>query len=497
MQTLLSSEQMRNADDYTIAQQQISSIDLMERAAAAFVRAFILHVPNLQTRISIFCGKGNNGGDGLVITRLLYQQGYPDLQVFIANFSDKASPDFIQNERRLQETGLVAKTLVEPGQFQNLQTEVIIDALLGSGLNQPLSGKFLSLVQQINALNKKIYAVDVPTGFFADGAMPLTYEGIQAYLTICFQRPKPNFFFPESAKATDRFEVVDIGLEETFIEEQQGEFLLVGVDDIKALHQPRKSFSHKGSFGHALLIAGDTNTMGAAILNAKGCLYAGAGLTTLSIPASGLSTLNTAIPEVMYLDRADIREKNMAKYHAIGMGSGLGTSTAAKALLELVLDLHRPLVLDADALNLMANYPALRHNLAPGCILTPHVKEFDRLFGEHLSWYDRLATARVQAQRLKCVIVLKNRYTFIVDGGKQVYINPTGNPGMAQGGMGDVLTGVLTAFMAQGKTALESALLACYFHGKAGDDLADDHYNVTASQVAENIPLITRHLICS
>ena len=497
MQTLLSSEQMRKADDFTIAQQQISSIDLMERAATAFVRAFILHVPNRQTRISIFCGKGNNGGDGLAIARLLYQQGYPDLQVFIANFLDKASPDFIQNEKRLQETGLVAKTLVEPGQVQNLQTEVIIDALLGSGLNQPLSGKFLSLVQQINALNKKIYAVDVPTGFFADGAMPLTYEGIQAYLTICFQRPKPNFFFPESAKATDRFEVVDIGLDEANMEQQQGEFLLVGVDDIKALHQPRKAFSHKGTYGHALLIAGDTNTMGAAILNAKGCLYAGVGLTTLSIPASGLSTLNTALPEVMYLDRADIREKNMAKYHAIGMGSGLGSTTTSKTLLEQILDLHRPLVLDADALTLMANYPALRHKLAPGSILTPHVKEFDRLFGEHLSWYDRLATARIQAQRLKCVIVLKNRYTFIVDGGKQVYINPTGNPGMAQGGMGDVLTGVLTAFTAQGKTALESALLACYLHGKAGDDLAADHFNVTASQVAENIPLITRHLICS
>ena len=246
-----------------------------------------------------------------------------------------------------------------------------------------------------------------------------------------------------------------------------------------------------------MLIAGDTNTMGAAILNAKGCLYAGAGLTTLSVPVSGLSTLNTVLPEVMFLDRADLSEKNLIKYSAIGMGSGLGSTATSKILLEQVLDLNRPLVLDADALNLMASYPALLHKLAPGAILTPHVKEFDRLFGEHLSWYDRLLTARIQAQRLECVIILKNRYTFISDGGKQVYINPTGNPGMAQGGMGDVLTGVLTAFMAQGKTALQSAMLSCYLHGKAGDDLAADHFNVTASQVAENIPLITRHLICS
>ena len=495
MQTLLSSEQMRKVDEFTIAEQQISSVDLMERAAEAFVRAFIPHEPNCQTRISIFCGKGNNGGDGLAIARLLYNQGYTALQVFIADFSAKESRDFTENHKRLQETGLVIKHLTEPEQALHLQTDVVIDALLGSGLNQPLSGNFLSLVDLINALGKQTYAVDVPTGFLADGATPVHYEGILAQLTICFQRPKPNFFFPESADATEKFEVVDIGLDESFIEQQQGEFLLIEVDDIKAMLKPRKSFSHKGTYGHALLVAGETNTMGAAILNAKGCIYAGAGLTTLSVPSTGLSTLNTALPEVMYHDRSDIREKNLTKYNAIGIGSGLGNTTTAKTLLEQVLDLNHPLVVDADALNLMASYPALRHKLAPGSILTPHVKEFDRLFGEHLTWYDRLLTARIQADKLQCVIILKNRYTFIVDGGKQVYINPTGNPGMAQGGMGDVLTGVLTAFMAQGKTALESAILSCYLHGKAGDDLAADHFNVTASQVAENIPLITRHLI--
>jgi hydroxyethylthiazole kinase-like uncharacterized protein yjeF len=496
MQTLLTSSQMRKADEYTIVNKPIASVDLMERAAEAFISAFILHEPNCQTKISIFCGKGNNGGDGLAIARLLYSKGYNALEVFIADFSVKASEDFMENHKRLQETNVVIKHLVDPDQVQGLQTEVIIDALLGSGLNQPLSGKFLSLVELINAMNKKTYAVDVPTGFFADGATPLIYEGIQAYLTITFQRPKPNFFFPESAYATERFEVVDIGLDETYIEQQQGEYLLVGVEDIKALIKPRKAFSHKGIYGHALLIAGDINTMGAAILNAKGCLFAGAGLTTLSVPASGLSTLNAVLPEVMYLDREDISEKNLTKYNAIGIGSGLGSTTTAKTLFEQVLDLHRPLVLDADALNLMAGYPALLHKLAPGSILTPHRKEFDRMFGEHLSWYDRLLTARIQAQRLQCVIILKNRYTFIIDGGNRVYINPTGNPGMAQGGMGDVLTGVLTAFMAHGKSALDSAILSCYLHGKAGDDLVVDHFNVTASQVAENIPLITRHLIC-
>jgi len=497
MQTLLSSEQMRKADEFTIAQQQIDSVDLMERAGEAFVRAFMIKEQDCSKRIMIFCGKGNNGGDGLAIARLLYQKGYTALKVFVADFSPKESSDFSANYERLEKLGLPIIHLTDSEQFTSHQTDVIIDALLGTGLNQSLSGKFLGLVQLINKLNKKIYAVDVPTGFFADGAMPVVYEGIRASVTICFQRPKPNFFFPESEKATETFEVVDIGLDEEFLEQQAGEFHLIGVEDMKELLKPRKPFSHKGTYGHALLIAGDVNTMGAAILNAKGCLYAGAGLTTLSIPSAGLSTLNTALPEVMYLDRAEINEKHLAKYHAIGMGSGLGATAPEKILLEQLLDMRLPLVLDADALNLIANYPALRHKLAPGSILTPHVKEFDRLFGDHLSWYDRLLTARIQAEKLQCVIILKNRYTFIVDTEKQVYINPTGNPAMAQGGMGDVLTGVLTAFMAQGKTALASAMLACYLHGKSGDDLAVDHFNVTASQVAENIPLITRHLICS
>ncbi|WP_432710026.1 NAD(P)H-hydrate epimerase [Pedobacter sp.] len=265
MQTLLSSEQMRMADEFTIAEQKIASVDLMERAAEAFIRAFIPYEPNCQTRISVFCGKGNNGGDGLAIARLLYYRGYPNLQVFIADFSAKESNDFTENYKRLLETGVEIKHLTEAEQALHLQTDVVIDAMLGSGLNQPLSGKFLSLVALMNALGKRTYSVDVPTGFFADGATPLTYDGIQAYLTISFQRPKPNFFFPESAKATERFEVVDIGLDEAFIERQQGEFQLITVDDIKTLLKPRKSFSHKGTYGHALLIAGDTNTMGAAI----------------------------------------------------------------------------------------------------------------------------------------------------------------------------------------------------------------------------------------
>ena len=495
MQTLLTAVQMSAADGHTISNKPIASIDLMEKAAAAFVTAFLRDDLSKEKAIAVICGKGNNGGDGLAIARMLWQQGYPDLKVYVLGLFEKHSTDFSTNLARLQELPVEIVDIVAAEEITGLQPAIIIDAILGSGLNKPLAGELERVVHEINRLNKRVYAVDVPTGFFADGPLPAAYNGIKAYKTICFQRPKINFFFPESLKATEHFVVEEIGLDEEFIQSQNSPYLLVELADIKHILKPRKPFSHKGTYGHALLFAGATQTMGAAILNAKGCLYAGAGLTTLSIPESGLSTLNTALPEVMYADRKEVFHK-IDKYNAIAIGSGLGTSPAAVSLLEEVLRLNRALVLDADALNLLAAHQGLQELLSPGCVLTPHMKEFDNLFGQHATWHDRLETARQQAEKLQLVIVLKNEYTFIVSREGEVFINPTGNPGMAQGGMGDVLTGVITALLAQGLSAEQAAVAACYIHGISGDDLAVDHFNVTASQVAENIPKICRHIIC-
>ena len=494
MQTLLTAAQMKAADAYTIAAKPISSVDLMESAAEAFVAAFLREDISKEKAIAVFCGKGNNGGDGLAIARLLLNKGYKNLEVFVLNLFPKESPDFLANLWRLKEVSVGITELTEPEQISGLKADILIDAILGSGLNKPLEGKLEKVVQEINRLNKKVYAVDVPTGFYAEGVLPSPYNGISAYKTICFQRAKINFFFPESLAATAYFVVEDIGLDEQFIQSQNPTYQLVEILDIKHFIYPRKPFSHKGTYGHALLIAGAKQTMGAALLNAKGCLYAGAGLTTVSIPKSGLRTLNTALPEVMYADRNEVLEK-MEKYNAIGIGSGLGTSPAAKDIMQELLLLNKALVMDADALNLLAQYQGLQDLISPGSILTPHMKEFDHLFGAHASWYDRLETARIQAEKLQVVIVLKNRYSFIVSPEGMVYINPTGNPGMAQGGMGDVLTGVITAYVAQGFSAVHAAITACYIHGIAGDDLAVDHFNSTASQVAENIPKVVRHII--
>ena len=494
MQKLLTAAQMKTADAYTIDSKPISSVDLMESAAAAFVAAFLREDISKEKAIAVFCGKGNNGGDGLAIARKLFVEGYKNLQVFVLDLFPKQSPDFTANLGRLKELPVGMTEIKEPEEIIGLEAEVLIDAILGSGLNKPLEGKLEQVVQQLNKLNKKVYAVDVPTGFYAEGVLPSPYNGISAYKTICFQRPKINFFFPESLAATEHFVVEDIGLNEDFIQSQNSPYQLVEIQDIKRLLKPRKPFSHKGTYGHALLVAGAKQTMGAALLNAKGCLYAGAGLTTVSIPKSGLRTLNTALPEVMYADRNEVMEK-MEKYNAIGIGSGLGTSPAAKDLLQDLLLLKKAMVMDADALNLLAQHQGLHDLISPGSVLTPHMKEFDHLFGAHSCWFDRLETARVQAKKLQIVLVLKNQYTFILSPEGMVYINPTGNPGMAQGGMGDVLTGVITAYIAQGFPVVEAAIIGCYVHGVAGDDLAVDYFNCTASQVAENIPKVVRHII--
>lgn len=488
MQTLLTSAQMRSADQFTIIHKPIASIDLMEKAARAFVRCFLREEFNSHKSIAIFCGKGNNGGDGLAIAHLLLANGYDNIKVYVVNFGSKQSDDFAINLQRLDESRCKKVVLNEPSDLKQIKPDIIIDAILGSGLNKPLSGDYAVLVHFINKLKKRVYSVDIPTGFFAEGNLSNSYNGIKAYKTICFQRPKINFFFPESVLATEKYEVVDIELDEDFLERQDTEFYLTEEKDIRHMLKKRKLFSHKGTYGHALLIAGNTNTMGAALLASMACLHTGAGLTTACVPESGLTALNTALPEVMALPRAEyMRIEHPAKYQAIAIGPGLGFDAENERLLESLIMANRELIIDADALNILAERPDLIKKLPKNSILTPHLKEFDRLFGAHDSWWERVQTARKQAQSSQIVIVLKNQYTFVCLPSGKVHINPTGNPAMAQGGMGDVLTGIISALVAQKYPAADAAIVGCYIHGQTGDELAKEQFVVTASQLALNI----------
>ncbi|WP_316739739.1 NAD(P)H-hydrate dehydratase [Pedobacter aquatilis] len=485
MQTLLTSTQMRSADKFTISSTPIASIDLMENAARAFTRCFLKDEFDTNKNIAIFCDKGNNGGDGLAIAHNLLLNGYKNIKVYIVNFSDKESPDFTINFQRFNESGCKKVIINKPADLKNISADLIIDAILGSGLNRILSGDYLQLVHKINSFGKKVYAVDIPTGFFGEGSLPEEYQGIRAFKTISFERPKINFFFPESSFATGQFEVVHIGLDNDYIQKQESRFYLTEPQDIHKKIKPRKSFTHKGTYGHALIVAGDTNTMGAALLSCKACLHSGAGLTTACIPHSGLTALNTSLPEVMALDRTGISK--VENYSAIAIGPGLGKSAESERILEELISTNAPLVIDADALNILAERKDLLAKISKKSILTPHIKEFDRIFGQHQNWWDRVETAMKRAAELDIIIILKNQFTFICAPNEKVYINPTGNPAMAQGGMGDVLTGIIVALVAQKYSPLDASILACYLHGKAGDSLAMEKAIVTASEVAARI----------
>ena len=498
MLQLLTSKQTRLADAYTISSKQISSLQLMERASEAFTDAFEEEISDKNTKISFYCGTGNNGGDGLAIARILKKRGFENISVRIARFQKSESPDFVSNLRRLKDTKIPVTDILGNDSIPYEEADVIVDALLGSGLNKPLEGDLEQLVVHINQLHRTVIAVDIPTGLPAEGKIDTKSAMVKASLCISFQRPKINFFFPESELVLDRFKVVGIGLDEEFIQSQAGPWKLIEERDIRQGIKPRKVFSHKGSFGHALIVAGGKNTLGAALLCADACLHSGAGLTSASTPADGLTALNTYVPEVMFLDRKELLNSAISnKYSSIAIGPGLGSDQQSLEVLKHILE-HSgcPMVIDADGLNILASNPELLTKLPSNCILTPHVKEFDRLFGKSECWWDRINLAIKKAQELDVVIVLKNRYTFIFCTQGNIFINPTGNPAMAVGGTGDVLTGMISAFQAQGYNAEEASILAIYLHGAAGDSLKEMN-SIPPRYIIEKLPFLIGSLSAS
>ena len=494
MQPLLNAQQIHDADTYTIAHEPISSLDLMERAAKAFEKAFTARYGDIEKSVAIYCGTGNNGGDGLVIARLLADYGFERVDVKIARFSEKASADFNANLQRLKKTGVPIKEFKMVTELADEPADLIIDALLGNGLNKPLTGEYAQLVQQINNWDKTVIAVDVPTGFYSEGEIDPYAIVIKADLAITFQQPKINFLLPESKYAIKNWVAVDIGIDQDFTQQLNSPYQYLEEADIKKILKPRERFSNKGTYGHALIVAGQPETMGAALLSSSACVQAGAGLTTACIPQSGLIALNGYMPEIMAIVRDGDMQPTIdwAKFSTMGIGPGLGKDDNALALLtDILTNYTRPVVIDADALNMLATHKQLWACMPKGSVLTPHMKEFDRLFGEHKSWWQRLQTAMQKAKELQIHIVLKNDYTIIASPGEKVYFNPSGNAAMATGGMGDVLTGIITALLAQKYPPLEACLAGVYLHGKAGDDLAlpGKLWVVLPDKVAAQVPV--------
>lgn len=464
---ILSADQIRKWDEFTILNEPVSSTDLMERAARRCSDWIAERFAG--RKIKIFCGKGNNGGDGLAIARQLAEKDiFAD--VYILEFGSLGTDDFQTNLSRLHSCPVNIHFIQHAGSFPVIdKTDVVIDALYGSGLNRPLEGLSAQLVHHINDSLAAAIAIDLPTGMYAD--KPATDNIIlKATDTLTFQQLKLCFLFPENENFFGDLHVLDVGLHPGFLTETSSTYELTDKAAIRKIYKPRKQFSHKGTYGHALIIAGEKGKMGAAVLCTRACLRTGAGLVTAMVPQQQFAIVQSAAPEAMALGQELLEAPDWSKYTTIGLGPGIGTGVDGTGLLEEVLThFNKPVVVDADGLNILSNNKELLLDLPPGSILTPHPKEFERLFGKVENHLERIQTAKQHAQKLFVYIIVKGHFSFVACPDGELYFNSTGNAGMATGGSGDVLTGVLTSLLAQGYLSKETCLLGMYLHGLAGD----------------------------
>ncbi len=490
---ILTTELIREADSYTIANEPIKSIDLMERAATRLFEWIMENYPN--NKFAIFVGPGNNGGDGLALARLL-ANNKNEVRVFEVNFTDKRSEDFIINYNRLKITGVKIEKISTEDDFPKLSdSEIVIDAIFGSGLSRPAKGLAAGIIQKINNGINPIVSIDVPSGLFAeDNSENCEYNIILADHTLTFQFPKLSFLFPENEIFVGNWYVLDIGLHPDFIKTVDSPYQLTELENIKPYIIPRTPFAHKGDFGHALLIAGSYGKMGACILAARAILRSGVGLLTVHVPSKGYGIIQTAVPEAMVSIDNDAKIftnlPRLNNFNAIGIGPGLGVhKTSHNAFLKL-LKTNLPLVIDADGLNLIAKNPEWIKLIPPDSILTPHPKEFDRLVGESFNSYERLQKQIKLAKEIKSVVIVKGHFTAIALPDGKVYFNTTGNPGMATGGSGDVLTGIILSLSAQGFLPEEAALTGVFIHGLAADMAVEtvSQTALTASDIIDYLP---------
>lgn len=469
------SNSIKHLDAYTIEHEPIDSIDLMERSAQSLTEA-IANKWDTKHPVAVFAGPGNNGGDALAVARILSRKGY-QMEAYLFNTKGKLSPDCQTNAELLKKIEEVKFSEITSQFAPPVLTDeyLVIDGLFGSGLNRPLSGGFAAVVKHINNSPATIISIDIPSGLMSEeNTLNNMNFIIHADVTLSLQLPKLAFLFAENKKFVGQWELIDIHLNKEGMEKEETPYEIMEPDDIRDLIKPRSTFDHKGTFGHALLIAGSKGMAGASILTAKACLRSGVGLLTIHAPQCNNCILQTTVPEAMVDLDADEGCFSVPiyanDYQAVGIGPGLGQNDKIEsALLEQLSDCQTPLVLDADALNILSQHRERLTHLPAGTILTPHPKEFERLVGKCQDTFMRLCKAKELAQVANLYIILKGANTAIITPEGKFFFNPTGNVGMATGGSGDVLTGVILALLAQGYTSEEAAKIGTFIHGLAGD----------------------------
>ena len=501
---IFTSKDIHEIDGATCEAQQITSLELMERAATAVAYEIMSQFLPSQ-RFVVMAGPGNNGGDALAVARLLIEHGYTKVEIFLFNVTGKLSYDCDEERKKLITIDGINFTEVVKGlNPPHLDSsDVVVDGLFGSGLSQPLNGGFKMISSYINDSGAYVISIDTPSGLFGEwNDHVVRKDVVHANQTLVFQIPRLSFFFEENNNLLGDWKLLDIELDEKKIKDKETDFILVESKNIRPLLKDRLPFSAKRDYGSVMLFAGSTGMMGAAIMSAKAALKSGAGLATVHSARLGLGIVQTAAPEVMFEpDKNEHFITDMRIHHAhqaIAVGPGIGTNEPTINALEALLKSGvNSLVLDADALNCIAKRPMLLTLLPDKTIITPHVGEFDRLFGVHYTGESRLRKAIEVARKYNIIIVLKGHYTMTVRPTGRVYINSTGNPGMATAGSGDILTGVISSFLAQGYKPEHAAIIGVFVHGMAGDLAAEElgEFGMTATDISNYCGRAIRSII--
>ncbi len=490
---IFTAEQIYNADKFTMEKQGISSDTLMERAATQIFEWMHTRLQGAKVKIHLFCGIGNNGGDGIALARHLLEHGY-DIAVHVVNYSEKRSKDFLINLDRLKERKVWPDFLDSDCEFPIIGREdIVVDAIFGIGLNRAPDSWVAKLIAHINSSMAFVLAVDIPSGLFMDQLPEDESAVVRANFVLSFQAPKLPFFLPETGVYLNQWELLDIGLDQEYLMNEPVSYEFIGKPEVLPMYRSRLKFSHKGTYGHALIIGGSYGKIGAVQLAAKACLTVGTGLVTAFVPECGYVPLQTSLPEIMVQtdDEDDLLTAIAFKVipKVIGIGMGMGTHKRTVDAFSQFLDTNEiPLVIDADGLNILAKEKDLLKKLPPQTVLTPHPKELERLIGSWKDDFDKLKKAKKFVNSHDVILVIKGAHTITLykDSG---FINSTGNPGMATAGSGDVLAGMITGLVAQGYSALYATIFGVYLHGLSGDLCVPKmgYESLTASFLIDNI----------
>jgi len=489
---ILSKEQVYEGDRLTAEIQNITSTELMERAGVQIFNWLHLRMQGAQVPVHVFCGIGNNGGDGLVIARHLVIHGY-NVHAYIVNYSDKRSKDFLVNYDNIKHvTKEWPKLLNNNEEFPEIGVDdIIIDAVFGIGLNRGIDDWVKELFQHFRASKAFTLSVDIPSGLHTN-QVPEDENGVVwANHTLSFQSPKLVFLLPDTAKYSIQWEVLDIGIDRAFLMEAKTQAELIGKQEVIPIYMPRNKFSNKGDFGHAMVIGGSYGKIGAVTLASRAALVSGAGLITSYVPKCGYHAIQSAFPEAMVITDLDEKVVTKIKFEisptAIGIGVGFGTDAKTIEAFEDFLKKNKaPLVIDADGINILSKKKNLLKYLPEGTVLTPHPKELERLIGTWKNDFEKLDKVKEFSKKHKVIVVIKGAHTITVLE-DQLYVNSTGNPGLSTAGTGDVLTGIITGLIAQGYNPLVAAIFGVYLHGKSADIAVENtgYQSLIASHVIE------------